>query len=492
MQTNNLIKLAESHTGLKTQLVNASLVAATEYRLDAPAFLARQNVAGLLQFTGEGQTVSDLADVFTVYIQSPVLAYVKPFPNSRPYMTTSELAEYENGKETHVSLTADPRLIGWEIKKDNIVVSRSGRVGEAYWVDKKLDGVLVGDSFRVAPKKAGDRFFLYALLTSSMTRDFLSGSAYGSVVDHASLDQLRRFPIPPINAAAKKLISERVQRALQCREDAHELLHDSQDHLRIANGLTPLTEHTEPEFAESSVVHTYVSSSEALDSTEGASEFRLEAHFHNPTARSAIRRILSCRSSTKTVRELSRDVIMGSRFKRNYVEASYGTPFLSGRSIVQIRPTDLKYLSNSQTDDLSEMLVKRGWILVTCSGTIGRTCFVWKNFEDYAASQHILRVLPNEDEVDPAYLYAFLSSEYGYEQIIRFRHGSVIDEITDEQLKKVIVPLPSPAQQKEIGNLVRQAYEKRADALRLEDEAQKILMREINARNTKSKDCQHV
>ena len=122
------------------------------------------------------------------------------------------------------------------------------------------------------------------------------------------------------------------------------------------------------------------------------------------------------------------------------------------------------------------MLVKCGWILVTRSGTIGRTCFVWKNFENYAASEHILRVLPDDAKVDPGYLYAFLSSEYGYEQIIRFRYGSVIDEITEEQLKKVVVAIPSLTQQQEIGDRVRLAYDKRAEALRLEDEAQRMLI----------------
>jgi type I restriction enzyme S subunit len=110
---------------------------------------------------------------------------------------------------------------------------------------------------------------------------------------------------------------------------------------------------------------------------------------------------------------------------------------------------------------------------------------VWKNFEGYASSQHILRVLPDEDKVDPGYLYAFLSSEYGYQQIVRFRHGSVIDEVTDQQLKKVIIPLPSPDRQLEIGNLVRRAYEKRAESLRLEDEAQTLLLHGMKSDRTR-------
>jgi type I restriction enzyme S subunit len=69
-----------------------------------------------------------------------------------------------------------------------------------------------------------------------------------------------------------------------------------------------------------------------------------------------------------------------------------------------------------------------------------------------------------------------MSSQYGKQQVLRFTHGSVIDEVTDKQIKKVLIPLPSETEQKKIGDLVRTAYEKRAEAIRLEDEAQKILM----------------
>ncbi len=98
---------------------------------------------------------------------------------------------------------------------------------------------------------------------------------------------------------------------------------------------------------------------------------------------------------------------------------------------------------------MQELIVKRGWSLVTCSGTIGRTCFVWDNYEECAASQHILRTMPIDKEIDSAYLNAFLASRYGYEQILRFRHGSVIDEITDKQIGQVLVPCPSRKEQKQ-------------------------------------------
>ncbi len=378
----------ELRGAVEKMLVAFSRLPAAQFRLDAPTFLSQDHLSTVMLGTSEAQQLSQLADVFTVYIQSPILAYVQPFPRSRPYITTSELGEYHTGSTTHVSLVADRRLLDWEIKQGNIVVSRSGRVGEAYWVDKRLDGALVGDSFRVVPKNVSDAPFIFAVLASSFARNFLSGSSYGSVVNHASLDQLRRFPVPQLANTSRSKINAIMTTALVARERAYELLDQAQDSLLQVCGLSlPRIETQSISDTEGATVK--VNSDEITQAASGSSEFRLEAHFYNPIARAVIKDIQKLPSRKRTVGELAHAVIMGGRFKRNYVEAAYGTPFLSGKNIVQIRPTDLKHLSNTETEDLDDLLVKKGWILVTCSGTIGRTCFVWHNFEDYAASQHI-------------------------------------------------------------------------------------------------------
>jgi type I restriction enzyme, S subunit len=266
---------------------------------------------------------------------------------------------------------------------------------------------------------------------------------------------------------------------LEARDLASSLLRNAQEEVLKAAGLDSLEPcGTEDELGPRSPG--WLVPSQAMQEN-GASwgGRRLDAHFYSPAAQFAVANIKKCGSEVKTVGEVAERVQMGPRFKRNYVEAAHGVPFLSGRNIVQIRPTGLNYLSNHQMAEMQELLVKRGWTLITCSGTIGRTCFVWGNYEDYAASQHILRVIPAESKIDPGYLYAFLSSRYGYLQILRFRHGSVIDEVTDRQLEQVLVPCPSRKEQTAIGDKVRQAYDKRAEAIRLEDEAQAILMKEL-------------
>ena len=75
----------------------------------------------------------------------------------------------------------------------------------------------------------------------------------------------------------------------------------------------------------------------------------------------------------------------------------------------------------------------------------------------------------------------FLSSEYGYHQLLRFKHGAVIDEITEDQIGKTVIPKPDKIQQNQIGDLVRKAYDLRAEAIKLEDEAQELLQKELSS-----------
>ena len=58
---------------------------------------------------------------------------------------------------------------------------------------------------------------------------------------------------------------------------------------------------------------------------------------------------------------------------------------------------------------------------------------------------------------------------------LRYKHGAVIDEITEDQISQTLIPISDNDKQKEIGEIMRRAYGLRAEAIQLEDEAQEIL-----------------
>ena len=167
------------------------------------------------------------------------------------------------------------------------------------------------------------------------------------------------------------------------------------------------------------------------------------------------------------------------RFKRTYVKAEDGIPFLSGNDTTQAEPSNVKYISKS-TPKVEDYMLQEGWILITRSGTVGISSFVGSRFAGCAGSEHLLRVVPDTDKVDPGYLYAFLSSSIGVATIKKGIYGSVVDEITPDYVESLMIPLPPIERQRELGKLVTGAEKMRYDALKQIDCARKSILKDFD------------
>lgn len=173
-------------------------------------------------------------------------------------------------------------------------------------------------------------------------------------------------------------------------------------------------------------------------------EVRLDAGRYNPRLIKAIHILRESGRRLEHLVDITDSVFIPPRFKRVYVEAKHGVPFLQGSHVVHFQPADLKYLSRS-SHKLERWIVHEGWLLVTCSGTIGRTMICPPEWDGWAASQHILRIVPNEKKCPAGYLCAFLSSPFGQAQLTANIYGAVVDELTEEQAGGILVPMPRTA-----------------------------------------------
>jgi type I restriction enzyme S subunit len=229
----------------------------------------------------------------------------------------------------------------------------------------------------------------------------------------------------------------------------------------------------------------------------GSPTLRLDAGFYNREAVSAVNALESSSMDVRPLGDLVERVFIPPRFKRIYVDREHGVPFLQGSHIVQLHPTDLKYLSRTAQKGLERWIIRAGWILVTCSGTVGRVVLAPRQWDEWAASQHILRIIP-QDRADcpPGYLAAFLASPLGQAQLTAQVYGAVVDELTEDQARSVRVPVAKTAGQRakvqKIHQLTLRASEQRADAVASDLEAalglSDVLPQEATQRTPKGKD----
>ena len=191
----------------------------------------------------------------------------------------------------------------------------------------------------------------------------------------------------------------------------------------------------------------------------GSPEARMDAGYYNPEFLAAVSRLRNSRMRTKRLADVATKVFIPPRFKRVYVEPEYGVPFLQGSHIVHFQPADVKYLSRTY-HKLEKWIIRERWILVTCSGTIGRTTICPEEWNKWAASQHILRIIPDEKKCPSGYLCAFLASPLGQVQLTANIYGAVVDELTEEQAESIVVPIPRTEEDKRMMRSVDKAMKK--------------------------------
>ena len=142
---------------------------------------------------------------------------------------------------------------------------------------------------------------------------------------------------------------------------------------------------------------------------------------------------------------------MPGRFSRIFVKEKFGIPFLTGKNILQSDSVERRYLIKNKKSE--EYKIKKGWLLLTRSGTIGRASLVTSEWDNWTATEDVIRIIPNNKNVDSGYFLTFINSIYGQLQINKHVHGSVIDHITEPQVAEILMPYPKIEIQKKIGKL---------------------------------------
>ena len=346
------------------------------------------------------------------------------------------------------------------------LLARSGTIGECIYTGKTHSGKIFSDDLiHITAKMAG---YICAFIKTETGRALLASNNYGGVIQHIETTHVSDLPIPNPPLKLQKEIHDCIHEARRLLDDSNDLIDGA--HALLAESLSlPELEKirkSAPMFSRHAGVQNFSVAVDKLGS-------RLDASFHLPMVGEIVKRLNKKAARVATAAELSKKIVLPGRFKRIYVGEGRGVPFIGGKQIYQLDPSNKKYLSLKQHGKRveRELRLEKGMILVTCSGTVGRVCLVPKHWERYAASQHLIRIVPSSKDMG-AYLYAWLSSQHARPLIKRFVYGAVVDEIHDNHVGRVPVPLLADIKaQEKIIKMVLLAQEKREKSHVLEHRA---------------------
>lgn len=366
----------------------------------------------------------------------------------------------------------DERTKSLHVVKDTVLLSRSGTIGNVCLVGDTLSKMLISEhAMRLECTEYPG--YVYTYLKSKIGKIIVRSNIYGAVVDQLEPEHLDSVPIPNAPDEIKSKINDLIIRSYGLRDESNDLIYKATQLLIEELQLPPIEEFENHAFG----------SIDAFSIKLSDMKNRADGSYHKPIINAIIEHLIRYSEELTTVGDIriSKQVILPGRFKRIYVDEEFGRVFIGGKQLGELDPSNKKYLSLTQHKDRisSQLELHENMTLITCSGTIGKVSLVGKHWENWAANQHIIRVVPASTDI-AGYINIFLSSDYGNALITRYTYGSVVDEIDDNHVRQIPLPLLKDKRvQKRINDLALEANQKRYEAYCLEQEALSIMNEKV-------------
>lgn len=462
---------------LKYTSVALSEVYSNNTRLEASAFNLEAKAAkykvehckyGFVHLWGEDGLVKD------AFVRSRFKRIYVEKGEGIPFFQPSSITEIYPKTTKYISENTDVDIDGLKVKKGMLLMSVSGTIGKCSIVGKTLDNkVFSHDLLRLFGKNEYDVGYIYAYFCTPIGQQMLQTNNYGAVVQHIEPEHLKNIIIPNAPDPIKRKIHNLVVESYDLRDKSNELIDEAEKILYEELQLPPI-EQLKPTYFDKDVnLRNYTTKLSELN-------LRLDCSYHTPICTTILNLLKKNANEIRYCGDsnITQDVALPTRFKRTYVEATHGTKLIGGKQINELNPSSEKYLAHSDIDD--ELKLKENSILITRSGTIGKTTIVPRHWTNWIGSDHIIRIIPASDQI-AGYLYCWLSTKYALQLIKRNTFGAVVDEIDTTQVQNIEIPLlKNEMKQKEINDKVLQANELRYQAYLKEQDAITIMNGIIN------------
>ncbi|MCB9750404.1 MAG: N-6 DNA methylase [Myxococcales bacterium] len=121
-------------------------------------------------------------------------------------------------------------------------------------------------------------------------------------------------------------------------------------------------------------------------------------------------------------------------------------PYFTPSAIQQEKSDSVKHLDTGRADErqrrtLAAIRVRRGDILISRSGSVGRVSIVTRKHDGALVSDDMIRVRA-PDPFTRAYLYAYLQSAFAQDQLSRNEYGAIQQHIEPQHVRDLLVPIP--------------------------------------------------
>lgn len=464
---------------MRIATVNIKTISAGKTRFEGKHFLNTNSYLSMALETNANKCsrLEDIADVFN----PPVFKrqFCVKGQNAVNYLQSSDIlsaSEYTNIYINRIQATSLNLLV----KKDDILVTGFGTIGDTRLVSKYQDGVSYANNVcRIRVKENVLYGYVYAFMASKYGCAQLNKNASGSVVRYIEAPGIKKTLIPNFSEEFTNVVDLLIKDAIKLREDATEDLEKAEQLLKEKAKLHELSSDEYDYFghrANNRTISCFSRNIQDIGTTT------INAFNHSERIRQ-LKKSMTCQT-----------IPLKNVLKDGRTYGTSGLPNIEvkpGHGIMLINQKDMfdnivkgKWISSKGSDP--ENVLEYGEILIACDGTLGenelfcRAVFANEDLKGSYVSSHFLRLKVNET-LPAGYLYCWLNSDYGFRLIRNTQAGTKLCHPINKLFLEIPVPVIDDESTKQIDLLVRQAHTKRHQANQKELKAIQMVEKEIES-----------
>lgn len=176
-----------------------------------------------------------------------------------------------------------------------------------------------------------------------------------------------------------------------------------------------------------------------------------------------------------------------SRLKGYPVDPGKGLPFLSAGQVLESQHRVRKWLAEAMVPAVETRYLERDWLLLSCSGEVGRLTAVYDEHLNKVITHDLLRIVPHNPQ-DYGWLYAYMKTPTFFAIARSSQYGHMIKHLEPEHVLAMPVAMPDANVRNAIGQDAKNALEMRQASRRLQAKADAMLAELVNPGGTPAPD----
>lgn len=363
-----------------------------------------------------------------------------------PFIRVQNVTEngLNNENLVFISKEANEKIKRSECKPGDLVMTKTGRLGTTCVLTNEYSIYNIrGDLAKLELKKYINPYYVISYLNSNFGTKIINSYSSGSTRGRILLSNIKKVPIPIPSPEIQKYIGDKVRRAEELREEARRLKKEAEE---LVNNYLGFIQ-TDDTKKYSSV---FISSSKVSD--------RIDSEYYHIKYLNIESELNKKGYKLIRLEDLCSKIINGKTYPTSSKRTKYYNIGVGELGNWFINKNNDKFIQDSVN---KKYVLRKNSIIwgnaAHLAKYIGEKVNIVLESDTVVPTTEITAIEPDEDKINPYYLFLFMNSQWGYYQIQRTVKGMTAHSYPHD-ISKILVPMINFNREEE--RILKEAVEK--------------------------------